>query len=353
MLKFFLKVILLFVIVLLLSMVVRSFVPTFFAGKVIYNKSQIWEKNKDKYHALFLGTSRINHGVKPKIFDKVYKNNSKKKSMKSFNFGISGASSGEVFFVLDNLLSEKPDKLRFVVMELCSIETSIGDKFCVENLHTNRNKYWLTRKTNSFVQSNVRGFQGKVSSKRLWASRKNYFVNWFENIFNIGMLTSAAELSLEGIPPERGVGRAKDGYNNIEAGLERGAKRARKGFLKSKEKLNDTKRKKSLQYFTEKNQSLPTNEPYLEKLKELIRDYKERGIHLLIVAPPLMSPSSYAELSPVFFSLPKAHRLNFADGKDHSALYDDDNVWDGNHVNNSGAEEFSREMAREIAKRGL
>ncbi len=352
MLRFISKLILLVLLVLGASFLIRSLVPTYFAGPVIYNKSQVWEQEKDKYEFLFLGTSRINHGIDPSSFDKTYQDETGLE-VQSFNFGISGASAGEVFFVLNDLLSDQPKQLKTVVVELCSIGTSLGDKFCKENLHTNRNKYWLDKDSWGFSWKNTEGYADDFNSVDKYLIKKNYSINWVENLFNIGMLPKAMELAMSEYPAEKGLGENRDGYNNIQKLKDRGAKKARKGFLKSKRKLNETKRGNSIRYFDGKMEGLPTNQEYLDQLLDLIRYCESRSIELIFVAPPMMAPDSYAELAAVFFELPEKNRLNLSSASLYPELYQEENVWDGNHVNNKGAQLFTEKLAQQLAEKYL
>jgi hypothetical protein len=74
----------------------------------------------DQYDTLFLGSSRVNFQIKPAQFDALLAEHGI--SMKSFNAGIIGMRPPEQGFYLDHVLRQPHRRLRWVIIELTSIE---------------------------------------------------------------------------------------------------------------------------------------------------------------------------------------------------------------------------------------
>ncbi len=343
------KILLLIIIVFLICQLGRMTVPEFWCGQVIANKEKVFFDNEN-YNTVFLGTSRINHGFSPKTFDKAIKEYTKK-PISTFNFGISGASSGEIYHLIQEILNRKPPKLKYVVVELCSIGTALGEKFCERNLHTKRNIYWQDWNALQYSLNNTAGYiyPPKMTQKK-WTHYKNYGVNYIENQWSMGMMSSYLTYFLTPYPQHKGLGNALDGYNNIELIPDPGVDNARTGFLKNKEQLSIKERNSQL-FFGETYEPDQYNEIYLQQLKELIKEAEAADLRLIFLVPPLMSISSYKELSPIFRNLPPKNKMNLTNSKKYPELYELKHTWDGNHLDHSGATIFSKLLAKEFTQK--
>jgi len=115
------------------------------------------------------------------------------------------------------VLNENDSELEYIFIELASVSTSLKKKFCEDNLHTNRNKYWLDFEALRFSLKNLKdqkvGDDVSRSAKRRYA--KNYVVNYIENLLNIGMYPGMLDYAYKGYPAQKGIGPKKNGYNNI------------------------------------------------------------------------------------------------------------------------------------------
>lgn len=350
-LKLIQRIGLLALVVFFCSYIIRSAFPVFWCGPVIANKERVYFDKKQDYKVVFLGSSRINHGIDPATFDKEYRKISGKK-MRSFNFGISGGSVGEIYKTFLKVLDDDNGSLEYIVIELVSVSTSLKKKFCQDNLHTNRNKYWLDFNTLLFSLRNLKdqkvGDDIRTGAKLDYA--KNYLVNYVENLYNIGMYTGMMDYARKGYPLNKGIGPKGNGYNNINVMESSGAKRARKSFLKNKKQLVD-KKKESIKYFQQRSYSDKLNESYLGYIQEMIALAKSRGIKLVFLAPPLMAVDSHEEVFPILDGLPTQNKLNLANAKKYPEFYKAENIWDGNHLNNKGAQLLSRLVAKKLIQK--
>ncbi|MBW4592032.1 MAG: hypothetical protein KME46_03665 [Brasilonema angustatum HA4187-MV1] len=86
-------------------------------------KWQYFTEHKNDYNAIFLGPSTTYFGVVPKLFDEYMTKQGK--SVKSFNFGISGANVSEIDFYLQKILALKPANLKWIFLD-CSVDLFIN-----------------------------------------------------------------------------------------------------------------------------------------------------------------------------------------------------------------------------------
>ncbi|MEH2077946.1 MAG: hypothetical protein V7K57_26710 [Nostoc sp.] len=136
-------------------------------------KWQYFTEHKDDYNAIFLGPSTTYFGVVPKIFDEYMTKEGK--SVKSFNFGISGANVSELDFYLQKILDLKPANLKWIFLD-CSVDlfTNFGSTSAQEI-------YWHTpRKTVENFQliweSSIDNWQVKVPY--IYANFQSFIYRW-------------------------------------------------------------------------------------------------------------------------------------------------------------------------------
>lgn len=85
-----------------------------------------WEKHKDEFDVLFIGSSLIVRHIKPLLFDKMTTENGLKTT--SFNLGFSGAALLETYTFIKKIISKKPKKLKYVVINLDRLLKTDHDK---------------------------------------------------------------------------------------------------------------------------------------------------------------------------------------------------------------------------------
>lgn len=91
--------------------------------------------HKDDYDAVFIGSSQFYHGINPRQFDRV-----PGRAGRSFNFGLDGLWPAESFFVLRQILAQKPQRLRWVFIDWMDIDARIDPG--AGTLTTRRMLYW-------------------------------------------------------------------------------------------------------------------------------------------------------------------------------------------------------------------
>jgi hypothetical protein len=87
----------------------------------------------------------------------------------------------------------------------------------------------------------------------------------------------------------------------------------------------------------------------LERMQALA---EEHGVKLYFYLPPRMNDRAYSNLLPVFLSLDPARRMDLGNPEENPEFYSLENSFDLAHLNDKGAEEFTRALARELMTLG-
>ncbi len=89
----------------------------------VTSKLEYFAANRESFSAIFIGSSRICHGISPAIFDKAMRADGYE--VRSFNFGVDGMLPPESFALLDEVLQKPSTKLKWIFMELTPINPNI------------------------------------------------------------------------------------------------------------------------------------------------------------------------------------------------------------------------------------
>ena len=102
----------------------------------VRTKLDYFSRHRDEFDAVFIGSSRIYHQVLPELFDRTAQEGGRK--IRSFNFGIDALVPPESFYIVDKILEHKPPGLRWVFVELYPLSAQIdsGER------GTAREVYW-------------------------------------------------------------------------------------------------------------------------------------------------------------------------------------------------------------------
>jgi hypothetical protein len=111
----------------------------------VSQKFRFFAANKNEFDTLFIGSSRIYFQMSPAIFDRVTRENGL--PTHSFNFGIGGMYVPETGYLLEQILKLKPRNLRWVFIEFDDLQT----KWSPENQTSRRALYWADWKRVSLL----------------------------------------------------------------------------------------------------------------------------------------------------------------------------------------------------------
>lgn len=99
-------------------------------------KIQFIQEHRDEIDTVFIGSSRVYHGLNPRVFDAVTA--AAGVPTHSYNFGVNAMLPPETFYVADQILAAKPRKLRWVFIELDDVQVTIS----AEQARTQRSLSW-------------------------------------------------------------------------------------------------------------------------------------------------------------------------------------------------------------------
>lgn len=99
-------------------------------------KIQFIQEHGDEIDTLFIGSSRVYHGVNPAVFDGITA--AAGVPTRSYNFGVDAMLPPETFYVVDQILAAQPRKLRWVFIELEDLQVTVSS----EHARTQRARSW-------------------------------------------------------------------------------------------------------------------------------------------------------------------------------------------------------------------
>lgn len=347
--KFLIRSILFVLFIFLIGRVISLFVPYHWGNPWYSSKIQYLEQiNKEKLpNVFFFGSSRIYRNINPYFFDIEFEKNSVEK-ISSFNLGAPATFCPQSYYLyeqfLDSELSSNADIVFLELLEISSIGTAL--------MHQERTTYWQNYRDLLFVLKSVfrskeRGILGKV---RITVK---YSISYFENIFNIGQFKSP--LLDKNFYDPRYVGKEKNGFFPLDADLRSTTDSTvkenlleRKNSLKEEEPELKNRALKSIEFFKSDKKSL--NKVHFERIEKLIKKAKKNNIQLIfIITPNIVSPS----IVKLFNAIPAGNKIQLADANDFPEFYQTENLFDVGHLNEKGAELFSKTLARESLKQLL
>jgi len=100
------------------------------------DKLQFFTAHKDRYDLVFFGSSRVYRGIIPPLFDAEVA--ARGQAIHSFNFGIAGMQPHEANALIRRVLTLEPARLRWVVVELDEWDPDVHD----ENRFKRRGVFW-------------------------------------------------------------------------------------------------------------------------------------------------------------------------------------------------------------------
>ncbi len=101
-------------------------------------KVRRFAEKKENVNIIFVGSSRIYHGISPKVFDQTLRATGRRSH--SFNMGMDGMNTAEGFALVRRLLTLQPRKLNYVFFE---VQTGVGAGTPIgDNQVKERDVYW-------------------------------------------------------------------------------------------------------------------------------------------------------------------------------------------------------------------
>lgn len=287
---------------------------------------RFFQEHRDEFDTVFVGSSRIHHQVSPGIFDRVM--GEAGHPTRTFNFGINGMFPPESGYVLERLLNTKPRHLKWVFIELDELETRRIPKAEASR----RSLYWHDWKRTSLVLRKILEEGDQKDARDLIFFHTALFARNFANIGRkIDLSWWSSHLGKKAAPP-RSLGDNGDGYVPqtrrmseteavaYEAGLERAVVQAESRRVSSS-----------------------TEQAYRQWADEI----RKTGATPIFLVTPTTAQTKFEFRSE---SGTADAVMPFNNAKEYPQLYRNEIRVDADHLNGTGAEEFTRLIADNLSR---
>ena len=293
---------------------------------VVSAELRFFQEHRDEFDTVFIGSSRIHHQVSPAIFDRVM--GEAGHPTRTFNFGINGMFPPESGYVLERLLRTKPRRLKWVFIELDELETRRIPKAEASR----RSLYWHDWKRTSLVLRKILDGGDQGNARDLFFFHSALFAKNFTNIGRkIDLSWWSSHLGKKAAPPKT-LGHDGDGYVPqikkmsaaeavaYEAGLERAVAQAESRFV-----------------------SASTEQAYRQWADEV----RKIGATPIFLVTPTTAQTKlgFRPESGIAGAV-----MLFNDAKGYPQLYRNEMRFDADHLNGTGAEEFTRLIADNLSR---
>ena len=321
---------------------VCAVVSRFFPQKVsgVSLKEERFREQRKRIDILFVGSSRVIHGISPRVFDRNLR--AAGRPWHSFNAGIDGMNPAEEFALVRRLLALHPPRLKYIFFEFQSdpgAGTPIRDDLVGE-----RDVYW--RDWDS-VLAGFRKFALGVSSPlasslgdKFSLGRLTYFGPllsadlrlWVRNVTHFGNGFSIVEHVFGGRPAEANeldMPRQWDGYFPMGQPM---TGKILSDYRKSLQDLRDHPVKR-----------LP--DPIMRsQLSRFARLMAAKNIRVVFLLPPSVVGNPGDEIN----APPGSLLLAYDNLERYPLFYAEENRLDRWHLNARGADLFSQKLARDF-----
>ena len=339
------KITLLLLIVIGVNAAITSTLPLTWGEPIIHAKYEAYEAQADEVNTLLIGTSRTYRHLDPALLAEVTANvTDGPLDVRAFNLGAPAyyyPKSGRLYRAI---LADKPPALEHVLFEFGRIDLPRQ-----RNLHTTRHIYWYDLSETVFLVRH--SWTLDIPQRRKLTFAQRHVVSWLEKQANFGLGVALLDYALGGVESEaRWLGARGDGFYPLDAALTDGAVdvRARRNeFLASPNEVDERRVESQAAY----EAGLARNTysaPLLARYLELIELSEQQGVQLVFYLPPRLG-TDYRELVPVFEQLPPAHRFDLAPPLEHPLYYAEEYSFDVGHLNQAGAQRFTRDVAAQWA----
>ena len=328
MFKALLKVVSFGVLFVLTLHLLFKMLPFYWGNNHVAKKFRYLRTVDKKPKTYFLGSSSIQRGVIPEVFDSLVHT-----SDFSFNISSDGTQADQLFYLLDNLLED--DHVETIFFELNDFDSMHKNRYL-----TTKTKYCST----PLVLNNQLKYAQELSTIEQFEKdtlKKKYVNTFIENLFKIGYRKDI----INNLKDQKGV----NSFGKIQ------------GFVATaKDQLPESKRQrveKLLKTIADviKRAQKQERHNYNQTILDLAYKYLNKSLNsgkklIFIFGPKFTHGVTPAEMYATFDLLPPENRINMADPNKFPQFYNIENRFDQSHFNKRGAKIFTETLAHEYIK---
>ena len=291
-------------------------------------KLEFIREHRDEIDTLFIGSSRVYHGVNPGVFDAISAEGGV--PTHSYNFGVDAMLPPETFYVVDEILAAKPRKLRWVFVELEDIQVTVSP----EHARTQRALSWHDWKRTWIVSRKLLDLDAHDKWKQ---KRRRILQNRNALAMHLGLLLKRFA----------NTGRFFDltrWYPQEEDASQLEYEPKGDGYAPTIVPMDDARRARY--------EAWVANDPASAKPREVdrytdqvFRDYVDKFRSIGVTPIFFVTPGSTAFVPSRFIGTQPAAVMAFNDARAFPSLYLASFRVDEAHLNATGADEFTRLLA--------
>jgi hypothetical protein len=300
----------------------------------VSRKLQFVQEHATEIDTLFIGSSRVYHGVNPGVFDAITA--AAGVPTHSYNFGVDSMLPPEVFFLVDEILATKPKKLRWIFIELDDVQVAIraGD------VHTQRSVSWHDWKRTWLVARKL--LESDIHEK--WKQKRTRLLR------NHGMLAIHGTLFLQNLANSGRFFDLSHWYPQEEDASPFEYEPRGDGYAPTIVPLEGERRARYEAWLVDETASAKPREVdrYADQAFRLYAE-KFRAIGAMPIF--FVMPGSGTFLPSRFIGNQPAPVLAFNDPRAFPSLYLVSSRMDESHLNATGADEFTRLLALRFLSR--
>jgi hypothetical protein len=296
-------------------------------------KMQFFAAHKDEFDTIFVGSSRIYAGVSPSTFDQTMA--SAGSPSHTFNFGVNGMYPPERFYVLEQILSLKPRKLKRVFVEMDDVQVT----WLPDEQTSQRALYWHDWKRTGVILQKMLNLDvhehwtRKLRTVRRWRGTIFLHLTLFaKNLGNFGRALDLAQSLGRNNQIQFGeLGPKLDGYFPQAAQI-------------SGEKLADYEQELAREQATEIG-NVALDHYADQAYRHFAHQIRSAGATPVFVVTPIypQRPSTFRGPSPGLLLVYNNPTL-------YSDLYRPEARTNEGHLNSTGAERFTRLLAEDFLR---
>lgn len=324
-------------ILVILSVLLNSFLPTFWARSDLDAKSSYLNEHRDEYNTVFIGSSCIIHHVDPVLFDSLAGVDGNK--IHSFNLGIPAFQFPESYRMVESTVLDKPG-IKYVYIELTPVALEIPD--LIEN--TPQNYYWYTREHADLLCRQIQQSEF-VEDKGKTVLIRKHLLGFIEKSLFIGgaevLLKSEAGNSESWILSQC---KERQGFISLDTEAKQNPNaevfRDRRIAFESDTSILAERFRLASAYRIDVAGAPST--PYSRFVGNFCREMESKGIEVYFVVAPRLR--DYQSIREVISEIPADRIIELYSPEKYPQFYQFRYSFDRGHLNALGASIFTREL---------
>jgi hypothetical protein len=295
-------------------------------GTGLSDKWFYFGKAKDRYDVLFVGSSRLYHGVIPPQFDARVKEVSGRE-MRSFNFACDAVWPPESLWLLRQILALEPARLRWVFLDCMDIVPQLDE----HNIATQRTATWHDWRHTLMAWRAVAELPLPLREKWPLCTRHGTLLlrQWTNQGRGAEWLAVESGLAKK---KKRPRGEPSKLWKDAE-GYNAESDRPLAEPARAKFQLSVAAQKKGFP-------PAPIRPSFRTALAEIVAEVRAAGAEpILVLTPTVLAPENFRGL-PENVAVWRYHDVN-----EYPALYEIENHFDRMHLNHAGAQIFTDLLA--------